>query len=94
MAQTLYNTVHYNTVLDITRLSVGPQLQLVIWDSFAYITYTFYSRYNTVWITGFDSNNSVIKRFCCMLVQMSLPMVNQFYFQVYSFPYFVIAILY
>ena len=33
--QPLYNTVRYNTVLDITRISVGPQL--VILDLFSYI---------------------------------------------------------
>ena len=35
----LYNTVHYNTVLDITRISVGPQM--VIFDLFSYITIHF-----------------------------------------------------
>ena len=37
--QPLYNTVRYNTVLDITRISVGPQL--VILDLFSYITIHF-----------------------------------------------------
>ena len=37
--QPLYNTVRYNTVLDITRISVGPQL--VILDLFSYITRQF-----------------------------------------------------
>ena len=64
----LYNTVHYNMVLDITRLRDGPQLG--IWDSFSYITYTFYSWYNTVWIANMDFDldpkNSIIKRFWCV----------------------------
>ena len=33
--QPLYNTVRYNTVLDITRISVGPQF--VILDLFSFI---------------------------------------------------------
>ena len=37
--QPLYNTVRYNTVLDITQISVGPQL--VILDLFSYITIYF-----------------------------------------------------
>ena len=37
--QPFYNMVHYNTVLDITRISVGPQL--VIFDLFSYITIHF-----------------------------------------------------
>ena len=41
---------------------------MVIFDLFS--NYTFYSRYNTVWIAnteiGLDSNNSVIKRLWCM----------------------------
>ena len=60
----LYNTVRYNTVLDITRIRVGPQIAIL--DSFCYITYAFYSHYNTVWIANMeivlDPNNSVIKR--------------------------------
>ena len=60
----LYNTVRYNTVLDITRIGTGPQM--AIKDSFSYITYAFYSPYNTVWIAnteiGLDPKNSVIKR--------------------------------
>ena len=36
--QPLYNTVHYNMVLDMTRISVGPQL--VILDLFSYIHFT------------------------------------------------------
>ena len=58
----LHNTVRYNMVLDITRITVGPQIAIII-------TYVFYSRYNTVWIAnteiGLDSNNSVIKRLWC-----------------------------
>ena len=34
-----YNTVRYNKVLDITRISVGPQL--VILELFSYITIHF-----------------------------------------------------
>ena len=64
--------VRYNTVLDITRISVGPRS--VILDLFSYITflynYTFYSLYNTIWIANtemcLDPNNSVIKRLWCM----------------------------
>ena len=37
--QPLYNTVRYNTVLDITRISVEPQL--VILDLFSYIVIHF-----------------------------------------------------
>ena len=37
--QPLYNTVRYNTVLDITRISAGPQM--VIKDLFSYITIHF-----------------------------------------------------
>ena len=37
--QPLYNTVRYNTVLDITQFSVGPQM--VIFDLFSYITIHF-----------------------------------------------------
>ena len=65
----LYNTVRYNMVLDITRIRVGPQMAIL--DSFSYITYAFYSRYNTDWIANteivLDPNNSVIKRLWCML---------------------------
>ena len=41
----LFITRFVITVLDITRISVGPQL--VILDLFSYIT--FYSHYNRVW---------------------------------------------
>ena len=65
--EALYNTVRYNTVLDITRIRVGPQM--AIKDTFSYIIYAFYSRYNTDWIAnteiGLDPNNSVIKRSWC-----------------------------
>ena len=44
--QPLYNTVRYNTVLDITRISFGPQL--VIFDLISYITIHF-----TLFITQF-----------------------------------------
>ena len=44
--QPLYNTVRYNAVLDITRISAGPQM--VIKDSFSYITIQF-----TLFITRF-----------------------------------------
>ena len=37
--QPLYNTVRYNTALDITRINVGPQM--VIIDIFSYITIHF-----------------------------------------------------
>ena len=64
----LYITVRYNTVLDITRIGTGPQM--AIKDSFSYITYAFYSRYNTVWIAnteiGLDPKSSVIKRLWCI----------------------------
>ena len=64
----LYNTVRYNTVLDITRIRVGSQIAIL--DTFFCITYAFYSQYNTVWIAnteiGLDSNSSVIKRLWCI----------------------------
>ena len=51
--------VHYNTVLDITLVIVGPEL--VILDS----------RLNTDWIAnkeiGLYPNNSAIKRLRCIL---------------------------
>ena len=63
----LYNTVRYNTVLDITRIGTGPQM--AIKDSCSCITYAFYSQYNTVWIANMeiflDPENSVIKRLWC-----------------------------
>ena len=66
--QPLYNTVHYNTVLDITRISIGPLYYIFLHN------YTFYSRYNTIWIAnmeiGLDPNNSVIKRLWCMYKQI------------------------
>ena len=69
----LYNTVRYNTVLNITRIRVGPQM--AIQGSFSYIIYAFYSRYNMIWIAnteiGLDPNNSVIKRLWCILLTMS-----------------------
>ena len=37
--QPLYNTFRYNTVLDITQISVGPQM--VIFDLFSFITIHF-----------------------------------------------------
>ena len=49
----LYNTVHYNTVLALTRIRVGPQM--AISDSFSYITSASYSRYNTDWIAYTDT---------------------------------------
>ena len=66
-SQPIYNTVHYNTVLDITRIGAGPQN--VIINLFSY-TSKFYSHYKTVWIAnteiGLDPNNSVIKRLWCI----------------------------
>ena len=57
--QPLYKKVRYNTVLDITRISVGPQL--VILDLFSNITLHF-TLVITVWIAnteiGLDPNNS------------------------------------
>ena len=56
--------VRYNMVLDIAQIGTGPQM--AIKDSFSYIIYAFYSRYNMVWIAnteiGLDPKNSVIKR--------------------------------
>ena len=56
----LYNTIRYNTVLDLTLIIIGPQL-----GYFCYF-YIFYSHYNTDWIAnteiGLDPDNSVIKR--------------------------------
>ena len=64
----LYNTVCYNTVLDITLITVGPQL-----DYLCYNVYTFYSR-NTDWIAnteiGLDPSNSVIKRLRCTIQEL------------------------
>ena len=58
--------------LDITQISAGPQIMK--WSSktgFLY-NYTFFSHYNTVWITnmeiGLDPNNSVIKRLWCIIL--------------------------
>ena len=63
--------VRYNMVLDITRIRVGPKM--AIFDSFSYITYTFYSQYNKDWIAnteiGLDPKNSVIKRLWCMFIR-------------------------
>ena len=67
--QPLYNTVRYNMVWGITRISVGPQF--VILDLLSYITihFTLVIIINTVWIAnteiGLDPNNSVIKRLRC-----------------------------
>ena len=76
----LYNTVRYNTVLDITRLKFGPQLAIL--DSISYINYALYSRHNTVLIANIeidmDSNNRVIKRLWC---------IKQFYIQWATNPY-------
>ena len=55
----LYNTAHYNTILDITLITVGPHS-----DYFLLYVYTFYSHYKMDWIanteTGLDPSNSVI----------------------------------
>ena len=63
----LYNTLHYNTVLDITLITVGPQL--VILECFCYMSIHF-TLVITDWIAnteiGLDPNNSVIKRLRCM----------------------------
>ena len=42
---TVYNRIHYNTVLDITLINLGPQI--VILGYFLLYVYTFHSRYNT-----------------------------------------------
>ena len=72
----LYNTVRYNTVLDITWIRLGPQM--AIQNFFSYITYAFYSRYNTVWIANteivWDPNISVIKRLWCMFQMLKILM--------------------
>ena len=64
----LYNTVRYNMVLDITRIRLGPQM--AIQNFFSYITYAFYSQYNTVWISNteivLEPKNSVVKRLACI----------------------------
>ena len=59
-----HNTVHYNTVLDITQIIVGTQL-----DYFCYMSINFtLVIYNTVidWIAsteiGLDRSNNVIRR--------------------------------
>ena len=61
-----YNMVCYNTVLDMTRIRVGPQMAVL--KTFSNVTYAFYSGYDTVWIInteiGLDPKNSVIKRLC------------------------------
>ena len=64
LPRTLYNMVHYNTILDITQVIAEPQM--VILDYFSYISIdTFYSRYNMNWIVnkeiGLDPNKSVVK---------------------------------
>ena len=70
----LYNTVHYNTVLDITRIRIGPQV--TIENTFAYITDAFYFQYNTVWMayteTGLDPNKSVIKRLSRLMTKPTM----------------------
>ena len=62
----LYNMVRYNTVLDITLITVKPQL-----DYFLLYLYTLNSCYNTDLLAnteiGLDPINSVIKRLRCTL---------------------------
>ena len=73
----LYNMLHYNTIFDITLITVGPQL--VILDYFCYV-YTFYSHYTTACIAnteiGLEPNNSVIKRLWCISIQFYNPRFN------------------
>ena len=49
---------------------------MAIQNFFSYITYAFYSQYNTVWISNteivLDPNNSVVKRLACILLELSL----------------------
>ena len=56
----------YNTVMDITRIRLGPQMAI---QNFSYITYAFYSQYNKVWMSYteivWDPNNSVINGLWC-----------------------------
>ena len=56
--QSLYDMVHYNMVLDITRISAGPQM--VIQDRVFYIAIQF-----TLNIANMEPNNSVKKRLRC-----------------------------
>ena len=60
----LYNTLRYNTVFGYnTDLCWTPIAHFIL---FLLYFYTFYSRYNRVWIAnteiGLDPKNSVIKR--------------------------------
>ena len=56
--QPLYNTVHYNSVWDITQAIAGPQM--VILRLILLYNYLFYSSYNMDWISnteiGLDPN--------------------------------------
>ena len=68
----LYNTIHYNMVLDITLISVGSQLHY-----FCYMyMFIHFTRYNTDWIanmeTGLEPSNSVIKRLRFISIKCSL----------------------
>ena len=60
----LYNIVHYNMILDITLITVGPQM--VILDLSIHFTVI----NNTDWIAnteiGLDTNNSNIMRLRCI----------------------------
>ena len=73
--QPLYNMARYNTVLDITQISAGPQM--VIKDLFSYITIHFtliitrFGKVNTE--IGLDPNNSVIKRLWCTKFRRNRP---------------------
>ena len=63
----------YNTVLDITLITAGPQL--VILDYFCYMSIdTLYSRYKKDWIANsdLDPNNSVIKRLWCINIVLAV----------------------
>ena len=72
--QPRYNTVHYNTVLDITRVITGPKM--VFKRLILLYGYTFSSRYKTDWIAsteiGLNPNNSVIKRLWILTTHMKV----------------------
>ena len=75
--QPFYKTDHFNTVLDISWISVGPKI--IIQDSFSYLTVHF-----TLAITGFGQQSQklawtptiVLKRGCGGMSQLPTSMKN------------------
>ena len=75
----LYNTVHYNTVLDINN----TDLCWIPIRLFLLYVYTFYSRYNADGVAnmeiGLDPSNSVIKRLRCIPYETVWPIKAKFF---------------